>query len=628
MLLAVACTAASLRAEPASAAVYAETAQRDDGGPAYFDAHNHITGILPFYAYADLPAFVARTSNSSDAVSFEDRLALFRYLSDVWYPAHRESLGDRLFSPPDGQRFSLGARAVLDVYRDRVAGSAVDLDGALERVLTATPWSEFDSAYAFRGGPAIDYLQSRFYGGDAARLNADLCKATVLDLAATHIAISEQSLPFIGGWGFRNGRSDRLQTIECTIDSAADPSVVSALKTMNEPMPDVKFVLMTHTSELATLPGGNTYSEWSKTGRCEPVALPVALRTPPETVYHALIGQDDEGRAVVDPPQRQKFLDTVLGIDTAAPETTCFTPEGMAAYQRLIAAVYDAAKARRQAGWHGKLLVHTHVGEGSVIDYAPVPPPQPWTFASVFATLPSTLTNSAQAQLNVDALLAAVAQFERTHPDVRDYVIFRFAHDTWANQRQAAAMRDEGVEADVNLESNVATGAYPISRMPLGAPEVLHDYVNPLIGNPEANFALDDVLGVLVKDPNDALQVGTILGNASLKFLLEQRVRCLLGTDADGVEHSDIVKEYQYASALIAYWNHTDSTFRELAAGVTQRTLFDDVRWHLTNMSTDAALPYERAASAAVRQRAGFPGTARTKAATVARGTIGARRWR
>ncbi len=590
-LLAFACATAGVRAGPATAAVYPQGDVRADGRPAYFDAHNHITGVLPFYAYADLPAFIARSANSSNAVTFDDRLALFHYLSDVWYPAQQATLGDRLFSPPDGQRFALGARAALVVYRDRVAGSVVDLDGALERVLTATPWSEFDSAYAFRGGPAGDYLKARFYGGDAARLSADLCKATVLDLAATNIDISEQSLPFISGWGFKAGRSERLDTIRCTMNAATDPSIAASLKTMREPMPLVKFVLMTHTSQLATLPGGATYSEWSKTGSCAPVTLPAALRTSPATIYHALLGQDDDGRPVIDASQRAAFLDTVIGIDTAAPETTCFTPNGMAYYSDLVTAVYDAAKARRQAGWQGKLLVHTHVGEGSVIDYAPAPPAQPWTFANTFASLPSALTNSQQAQRNVTALLDAVAQFEQTHPDVRDYVVFRFAHDTWANQQQAAAMHDEGIEADVNLESNVATGAYPISRMPLGAPTVMRDDLNPRLGNEETNFALNDLLGVLVKDPSDELQVGTILGNASLKFLLENHVRCLLGTDADGVEHSDIVKEYRYASALIAYWNDTDPAFRALAGGITEETLFDNVRRHLTNMSTNAPLP-------------------------------------
>jgi hypothetical protein len=560
-------------------------------GVRYFDAHNHLSGILPYYAYADLPAFIESLSNPGKQVSVEDRLALYRYLTDVWYPSKGAALDDKLFSPADGQRFALGARAALLVYRNQVAGSAVALDGTLERVLTATPWSEFDSAYAFRGGPAWSYLQSRFYAGGDDRLNADLCKATILDLAATHIDSSEQSVPFVGGWRFADGESQPLDSIECMIDASSDAGLASALRAMNKPMPTIKVVLMTHTAQLATLPGDTQYSEWSKTGACAAVLLPRALVTTPKMIYDGLMGWS-AGRLVVSDGAAMQYFNTVVGIDTAAPETTCFTSNGMRYYEQLVGAVYGAAKARRLAGWHGKLLVHTHVGEGAVIAYAPTPPAQPWTFQALFSRLPPTRTNSAQAQANISILLAAIAQFEAAHPDVHDYVLFRLAHDTWATEAQAQTMHDEGVEADVNLESNVATGAYPIARMPLGGARILTGEIDPLAENPATNFELNNLLGSLVNDPSNVAQVGGILGDASLKYLLEARVRCLLGTDADGVEHSDIVKEYAYAASLIAYWKQTDPAFQTRASDTDQQTLFDNVRWHLSNMASDRALAY------------------------------------
>lgn len=557
----------------------------------YFDAHNHITGILPYEAYANLPAFIEKFSNPNEIVSVNDRLALYRYLADVWYSSKHAELDDKLFSPADGQRFALGARAALVVYRSQVAGSAVALNGTLERVLTATPWSEFDSAYAFRGGPAGAYLRDRFYGGSDDRLNADLCKATVLELAATHIDDSEQSLPFVGGWRFEGGKSGSLQTIECVMRAAADTSLRAALHTMNKPMPTIKMVLMTHTAQLATLPGGAKYSEWSRTGACTATPLPRALVTTPQMVYDALMGWN-AGELVVPAAEAAQYFNEVVGIDTAAPETTCFTPAGMVYYEQLIAAVYRASKARRLAGWHGKLLVHTHVGEGGIVYYSPAPPPQPWTFQNFFAALPSTRTNAAQAQANISTLLAAIREFESAHPDAYRYVLFRLAHATWATPAQAQAMHDEGVEADVNLESNVATGAYPIARMPLGAATILADRIDPLAQNPVTNFELNDLLGTLVKDPTDPSQVGDILGNAALKHLLEAHVRCLLGTDADGVEHSDIVKEYDYADSLIAYWNRTDPPFRGRSGDANRETLFANVRWHLANMASDDAMAY------------------------------------
>src|SRR5581483_11397274 len=139
----------------------------------------------------------------------------------------------------------LGARAALVVYSDRVGTSALTLDGVLQRVLTATPWTEFDSAYAFRGGPVAAYLARRYYGGDAARLSEDLCRATVLELARTNIGISEQSISFVGGWGMHDGHSEKLDTVRCVTAAKDDPVVTAGLRAMNRPMPVVRFVLMT-----------------------------------------------------------------------------------------------------------------------------------------------------------------------------------------------------------------------------------------------------------------------------------------------------------------------------------------------------------------------------------------------
>jgi hypothetical protein len=580
-------------ASAARAVVYPEADYQEFARVRYFDAHNHIGGILPYYAYANLPAYVGSFSDANQKVSLADKLELFNYLANTWYPTAGVALGDKLFSPADGQRFALGARATLAVYKDRVAGSPVDIDGALERVLSATPWTEFDSAYAFRGGPVNDYMSTKLYAGDAARMSADYCKATVLDIAAGNLQVSEQSLSFVGGWGMRDGSSSKLDTIQCVLGAANDASIAASLKAMGKPMPDIKIVLMTHTSELATQSGGAQYSEWSKQGTCQSVDLPPYLKTAPETIYNALLGKSDDGStAVIPAEQLPAYEDAVIGIDTAGPETTCFTPDGMSYYGKLIEAVYNASKARRAAGWHGKLLVHTHVGEGAAIDFAPSPPPLPWTFAGVFATLPPVRSDPSQAHANIGTLLAAIHAFEAAHADAHDFLVFRLAHDTWASDDEAQAMHDEGVEADVNLESNVATGAYPIARMPLGSAAILTEDVDPIVGNLDTNLQLNDLLGTLVRDPSNRVQVGAILGSASLKFLLEKHVRCLLGTDGAGVEHSDIVKEYDYAYALIGFWNDTDPDFHAQAAGIPESVLFDNVRWHLKSMSTDAAQPY------------------------------------
>jgi hypothetical protein len=128
--------------------------------------------------------------------------------------------------------------------------------------------------------------------------------------------------------------------------------------------------------------------------------------------------------------------------------------------------------------------------------------------------------------------------------------------------------------------------------MPLGRPLIMRLWIDPIAGNPAENFELNDLLGALVSSPSNVNQTGSILGDAALRYLLEYHVRCLLGTDADGVEHSDIVREYAYAASLISYWDATDEGFRSLASGVREQTLFDNVAWHQANMTADEAEPY------------------------------------
>ena len=117
--------------------------------PGYLDAHNHgYSGIIPFYAYADLQAFI-RDPEGPSRVSLKDRRQLWRYLV--------EQLATK--SCPSG-RISCGAIKTAEAYgQDIDSLSAQQVDGALERVLTATPWTEFDSAYAIRGDAVLSYSE-------------------------------------------------------------------------------------------------------------------------------------------------------------------------------------------------------------------------------------------------------------------------------------------------------------------------------------------------------------------------------------------------------------------------------------------------------------------------------------
>ena len=135
----------------------------------YFDAHNHIAGILPYYAYANLPAYVGSFSDpASTSASPTDSSCSDTSPTCGIRPTASRARRPALFSTG---RTAVCAGRARDAGRLQrfVEGNAVDIDGALERVLSATPWTEFDCAYAFRGGPVMAYLASRFYAGDDRR---------------------------------------------------------------------------------------------------------------------------------------------------------------------------------------------------------------------------------------------------------------------------------------------------------------------------------------------------------------------------------------------------------------------------------------------------------------------------
>lgn len=556
----------------------------------YFDPHNHLSGILPYEAYANLPAYIAMEEGNGPAVTEADKEALYTYLKQTWSMTQKAQSSDSTYTPLT--RIGLGSRATLELYPVPGTDQAKTLDGSLERVLTATPFTEFDAAYAFRSDVSKGYL-SRYYSSDTARLPVDLCKATVLELARTHIVQSEQSMSFIGGWGPDGAKSSRLADIRCY--SSEPEKLRPQLAKLGEPVPSIHILLMTHTAELAGSADGKSYSSFVPTGRCTNAPMNDDLKLSPQAIENALLGQAEGGKLVITEDQRQSFFDTVIGIDTAAPELTCFSKAGMVHYAELVEAVYQAAKIRRERfGWHGKLLVHTHVGEGFSVYYGKHPPSRPWTQSDVFGALPDVsrneTTNFQAAHDNIDMLLAAIATIEQKHSDIHRYLVFRLGHVTWADQAQAELMAKEEIEADVNLDSNIATGSYPISRMPDAG--VLKARLDKVLLDPVTNLEINDFPHFVLPDPDDVDAVGGVFGESSLKYLLMAHVRVLLASDGAGVEHSGMSREYAIAASLIKYWDEHDSAFRSRAGNVSEQDYFDNVAWHLQDMSSDDYLPY------------------------------------
>src|SRR5699024_5620166 len=160
----------------------------------HFDPHTHLSGVLPWQAYVNLPVYISKLEGEQTGVTTADKRRFYQWLAGVWYPEHKAQFDDQPFSST--MRYGLGARATLVLYPPRPNRPPACLDGVLERIFTATPFTEFDSAYAFHG-PAYAWLSRTYYGGDAQAGNEALCTAQVLTLARAHITRSEQSVSFI-----------------------------------------------------------------------------------------------------------------------------------------------------------------------------------------------------------------------------------------------------------------------------------------------------------------------------------------------------------------------------------------------------------------------------------------------
>lgn len=542
----------------------------------YFDAHNHgYNGILPYYAFANMPAFIAHPTDPKK-VDLEHRRRLLTYLVSTFGTSDQQP---PLYGPSN--RIAPGAVATLRGYGTKIDSlTREEIDGALERVLTTTPWTEFDSAYALRGAITDQYLSTFF--SDPVTASKGLCDASILELAVTRTAYSEQFLSFVGGWGKPTPGhpvSPKLDIVRCFL---FEPGVLAAgerLKGMT--VPEIKVLFMTHTGELGAATDGKQWIQFGTTGQCSPWqgAPPT---TTPDTIKNALLGKNSDGVEIIQPNERDAYLKNVIGIDTAGAEITCFTSDGsgqgMERYKALTRAVYAAAKERRAAGVHGKLLVHTHVAEGgATYRFGNIPDgeqareafrsfPQIWMDAST--QKPVHVEQSAR---NIKLLLAAVQELKSEISDLDDYVVFRFGHVTNADMDDALAMKRLGIEADINLESNVSTGAY---YMPTFRP------ADNSLTSEHQQFEYDD-LPARVRASGRAEE---LLSAHAFKYMLKAGVRTLMGSDGGGEEHSDIATEYKLAEQLIKYWKAHDDQFPR---GLTVDDLYKDVDDHRRDMRED-----------------------------------------
>lgn len=514
--------------------VVTETDLDSDTG-VYLDAHNHNGGVIPPLGLVNLEKFIYGGSLELDELkNFWSSYINSNVIQEKALINSLFSAGTKMFISCNNPLKYCSQLIDNDKCREK-------LEDGLMHLFASTPLTSFGTAYGLRR-----------YLVDVPNLksNATLRRhALLFELAKTRVGIVEMSRPSMGGYADNDSKRDFVNYAELTQDlrketpsSKANQKFKARLKELNLEIPSIKWLLMIHTSEMGSV-DSDSYASFAN-GQCSVLPLADALKTDLNNgFYNVLLNSDD-----------------VVGVDVAGPETTCFSKDGMKKFKELAEVTYQAAVAKQHKRNHkGKLVVRAHVGEG-----APISNQQYFSneqtacnaiqnfqhIKQVFDADRLIPVHHVEAQKNIAQVLAAIAELQKIHPDINDYVVFRLAHLTHITEPLAKRAKQLGVTADVNLSSNVATGSLTID------PAII-DRV--LVKKGISPIDSPDILQKLIEN---GASLGEIFNNHGLKWLLFHNVPTLLGSDGSGVEHTKSLKgEYEMARELIKFWRERDKNF-------------------------------------------------------------------
>jgi hypothetical protein len=467
----------------------------------YFDPHTHWPGgILPWKAYlpmvlppdgADPEAFRKRAeqlvAKTTATLTQDDYRELFGYYK-LLFNEIKELIENGALR--DSPRLAAGAKAVVDcpLYNapeDTPAEKTAKFQAyemALRRLLTSSVRTDYDSAYAIRKKLTTLWLALN------PRNRRRFTDRLLLELAVTGITYSEQSADL----------DDVVKTFteKRLVQSARR---IKPLLPHGAPLPTVRF-LVQFTTHLLSQEGADEEDQWR-----------VATADGGSTVVSAGGRIKAETRALAGLAEHHVLsLPQVSGVTVLAPEKNCFTDKGMDNFKALVKIVFAQAWQLRK-----RLVIHAHVGEGFPLaedagvdcDSLEGPPPR------VLRDDKGVPLHYLNAAANVERLLTAMEEIrkDKSIPHIEQFDSFvevRFGHVTHATSEQAARMHRANIWADINLTSNIVTGAL--------APE-----------HPEAH------------EPNQV----DFFEDHSLVDLMAEGASIILGTDGAGVEHSGFAQE-------------------------------------------------------------------------------------
>ncbi len=215
----------------------------------------------------------------------------------------------------------------------------------------------------------------------------------------------------------------------------------------------------------------------------------------------------------------------IMGIDIAGPERRLLTNQAL--FNALYKMVSLAARFRGRP-----MVFRPHVGEGfmkTADEYTPFVQGET-KYPNYFNVWGSERQEGVPshyiwANKNVGTLLGWLSELQNTDDWAPHWVMVRFGHATHTDASQAQLMQKLDVWAEANLIGNVVTGA----EQPATAPDKL----------PAAPGRVADAMPV------------DFLDQHALMLFLYYKVKTVLGTDSQGVNHTTLPAVYDAAKALI-----------------------------------------------------------------------------
>jgi hypothetical protein len=522
----------------------------------FFDPHNHSSGVLPPLGLIDPYKYIyGQELSTAELEKFWSNIINFVKTDENFKKNADISNGTKKFLNCNEAMHFCSQLIDDKKCREKI------IDG-INNLFSSTLLTEFPTAYNLR------HMLMNI--PDLPRISADLsAQATLFSLAKNKVDLVEMSKAFLHN---KIDLSDRdffaryanlIHDLKSVKTSEENLSFKKRLHDLGLEIPRIKWLLMTHTLQLAKSSDNKTLSYAD--GNCQEIAMPAKLDIDPaKAIYGALLDFPD-----------------VVGVDVAGPELSCFTKRGMEEFKKLAEFTYRAAKIKRFERAHkGKLLVRVHVGEGFPL-HAPAAKSEYSDSCADIKNFPEvkyihdrvklTPIHRLEAQKNIDYILEAIKELKEHYKDIDNYIVFRLGHLTHIDMAQALQAKRLGISADVNLNSNLATGAWPVSR------EVINKYLT------KNNITPNNIRNLREELIKNGANIGEIFDGHGLKSLLYYKVPLTLGSDAAGVEHSTGMREeYLLAKQLIDYWNAHDDDFAR--KNITIDDLLLNQKYHYEEM--------------------------------------------